>query len=355
MAAKGWKGLAAPLQGWPLFLALTWLAWFALHVYPDGGLWGPAKGALRAGELLLGLALPLWLGVNGRGLSAALLAASLAAAWGLAQSWSGPGSWLNAGREAEVMGAFQAAAAGMGHHNQYGAYFAAALPLSLAAISVPRWRRGALACTLLCALALGASASRGAWLGLALGVLAALPLLGGRARAALLGAALVGTLVLAAGPFDALRTRARRAFDDPDRGHLAGVALQVWNGAWQWGRGPGAIARELPALAKMPGRPDAEQAFSAHLHNTYLQWAVEFGLMAALLPLALLAWLALQAWKASGSAQAWGAALLAMLAAFAFQAMTDVLTLHARGAALSLCWGMAWALLRSPMRAEGRA
>ena len=177
-------------------------------------------------------------------------------------------------------------------------------------------------------------------MGLFVGALAAAIVLPRRWAAGLsLGLALVVSL-LAWGPSDYLRHRLAAVADDGDRAQLLRVAWKLWDGDLVWGHGPGSIHRELTGQVLAPGRPDTDLAFHAHLHNTYLQWAVEFGLPAALLPLGLMVALAWMAWRRRRVHPAWAAAALAVLCAFALQAGTDVLTLHARGAAISLWWGL---------------
>jgi O-antigen ligase len=353
-ARLGWRPLLERSPRPLLGLSLAWVLWMGAHALSPGPVWGGIKGALRAGELCLGLALPLWLGVSRRVIIAALGAACFAAAWGSLQSLLGPDSVLNAGRGVELIHGFQAGAASLGHHNQLGAYMAAALPLCAAfALTATGARRGALAVLVLLGAGLFASFSRGAWLGLGLGAVLAAAAWSWRWGLGLIAAISLALALAFWGPSDALHQRVASLGADSDRQFLAQQAWGLWDGHYAWGLGPGRIDRDWPARVQVPGRPDASQAFSAHLHNTYLQWAVEFGVLAALLPLALLAWLMTRAWGLKGPARVWALALLAMSVAFILQAGTDVLTLHARGACLSLCWGLALALAEDA-RPSGR-
>jgi O-antigen ligase len=330
-----------PMPWWIVGAAAPLLLIVFLHVAGPGAV-GPAlKDTLRAAQFVLGVLLPAWL-IHGpafersRSLACAFILAAVGL--GLAQGWQGPGGALNAGHASEVFyGVHQAVASFFQHHNQFGAFLAAALPFSLAA--------GAPLLALLGAGALYACYSRGAALGLFLGGLGfswALP------RRLLWQGGLVLALGLGLGVAVSapLRVRVSSIFDrsqNQDRALLRGVGREILQDHGYWGRGPGTVAVELPQrLQSLTLRPQDRVMFSAHLHDQWLEWQVELGAAGVLgwafffgcLVLAAVSRL-LRGGPGRGYALALGVAVLA----YAAQSFTDRLDLHARGLEIALLWG----------------
>jgi hypothetical protein len=346
-------------QGWPKMHRALWLAGLplvavlGLHAWAPGPMLLSFKSILRMAELWLGLALPMLLlpafpkdkAVNYQGAAAFV---ALASAFGCLQSWLGPAHAINRGHAVEVFsGSFQAAYSFFGHHNQFAVFLTAGLPFmaALAFSDKPRRRVWGL----LAALALAGFAccfSRGAWLGLALGSLAAGLFLPGPWKWALPGMLLSGALAMASLGGDAFRARLATAFTDPDRRMLMGLGWSIMDGHGLWGAGAGSVAAQLPAKAAALGRDaDATRAFSSHLHNLYLQQMVEYGLAGLLGLLILVATPWVLAWNLLrngllGGQKAWALALLASGLAFGAQSFTDNTLLHARGLDLALLWGL---------------
>jgi O-antigen ligase len=338
-----------PLPLWIVGAAAPLMLVLLLHAAGPGAV-GPAfKDTLRAGQFILGVLLPAWLLRDRAFERSRLLACAFifaAVSLGLAQGWQGPGGALNAGHEAEVFyGAHQAVSAFFQHHNQFGAFLAAALPFALAA--------GAPLLALLGAGALYATYSRGAAAGLVLGGLGfswALP------RRLLWQGGLIVGLALAAGLSVSapLRTRVSSVFDpsqNQDRALLRGVGREILQEHRWWGRGPGTVAVELPQrLQSMDLRPQDRAMFSAHLHDQWLEWQVELGAAGVLAWAFFFGCLVLAALRhilsrrpGRGYALALGVAVLA----YAAQSFTDRLGLHARGLEISLLWGLCLAGLQA--------
>jgi O-antigen ligase len=84
--------------------------------------------------------------------------------------------------------------------------------------------------------------------------------------------------------------------------------------------------------------------YKAHLHNQWLQWGVEYGLvgiLAWLLFFAALFFGALQSARwGDGRQRLCGVALAVCILALAVQQSSDLLMLHARGLQISLFWGL---------------
>lgn len=355
LAGLAWR----KLRGAELPVVPGELAWPALllpliallHAFGPGPAGAALKDALRLGQFTAAMVLPAWLcrGRKGRlALGAFALWAAAAAGLAGAQWVLGPGHPLNAGHEIEVLyGTWQATASFFQHHNQAAAAFVASLALATAlAWQEPRWAWSALA--LLLSAALIATASRGAWVGVAVGILLALFKLPRRA-ALMAGAALilVAVLGLVFGG-SALRTRiSSLGKPQSDRAMIWQQGVAIAGPAWAWGRGPGAVQAELPQrIAAIPGLdPQDSRQYASHLHSQWLQAWVELGLLGLLAWAFLLGALLRRAWSAPSP---WGPALLVALTAFALQASTDLLTLHARGMAVALCWGLLLAQMERP-------
>lgn len=344
-----WRKDLPPLPRWMLWAALPPLAVTLLHMLGPGTAAMAFKDTLRDGQFMLGVLLPAWL-LRGRNWERARLftcAFTLGViGLGLAQWWAGPGAALNSAHASEVFyGLRQAAASCFQHHNQFGAFLTAALPFSLAA--------GAPLLALLGLLALDASYSRGAAVGLLLGVAAQAWAFPWRRSLAVAGmiAAFLGAGALAS---PALRLRLASVFDaanNSDRALLRGIGAEMAaeGNAW-WGRGPGQVGVELPArLDKMDLRPQDRAMFQAHLHDQWLQWRVELGWLGWAAWAGFFGALVVAAWRAvaqGGPGRAYGLALAVAVIAFCAQSFTDRLALHARGLDIALLWGLCLAGMR---------
>lgn len=323
------------------------------HAFWPGPVGASFKDLLRALEFMAGLILPAWL-LEGRSLRLTLWAfaafALLAEVYGIAQHLAGPDSSFNAGHLTEVFGGsssggFQAASSFFQHHNQFGAFLAASTP-PLALLLNPFMALPALA-------ALFASYSRGALLGLAFGFCALLPLYSKKWRLGAAGALLLLVLGISAVP--TLRHREVSMFQpsqNQDRVLIWSQGLAIWDGDWIWGRGAGTIKAELPArIDALPLPPEDKMMYKAHLHNQWLQWGVEYGI------LGILAWVlffgalflgALQSARwASGKQRLSGIALAVCILALAVQQSSDLLMLHARGLQIALFWGLCLAGMKA--------
>jgi hypothetical protein len=355
-----WRdGRLAEARPWALaFLPL--LIWLLAHV-PQRGAWECLKAALRALQFYLPLALaPLLLRRRQDwvpALRVALAAGTLACLWALAQSASGPSSALSRGHEIEVSSGFQPAWAGMSHHNQWGAFLVAWLALALAAALSGTERKLALAALALGLPALACSYSRGAWLGAVLVAAGIFWVLPRRAKGALLGLGALGLLAGLFGPSTAFRDRVATLFQAGDRASFTVDLLQRTQGLPVWGLGEKGLQQLLADLGPaLSVNPDARLAFTSHTHNFYLQQALAWG-WPVLLAWALLLMPALASvrsgWAKGGAARLWALALAGAMAGFLLQSATDLLTLHARGAAVTLCWGLLLAGLRLELK-EGK-
>jgi O-antigen ligase len=351
LAALGWRRLGG---AWPAAFAPLGL-WILAHAFGPSSPWEAVKGLLRPLEFALALALPASGIRDARGLRfvmrAVFFAGILSCLWALAQAALGPGSALNQGRESEVIWGFQAAAAGMGHHNQLGAFLAAFLCLAAGAALAGVERPWALAALAFGAAALLASYSRGAWAGALLAFLMLVFLLPKKLRLAFLAA---GALLLLAGlfgPSEAFRTRLGSLGRDPDRAAYLRAAWGLWDGHALWGWGTAGLHAALLGVAEsLPLSPEARQAFSSHLHNSYLQFGLEWG--APALALGALFFMAPAMAALKSASRPFGLALLAAMAAFFLQAATDLVALHARGMAVAFCWGLMLAGLRLEREGE---
>lgn len=346
---QAWRRDLPPLPLWLLAAGSLPLLWTAAHMLgptPTLGL----KDALRAAQFVLGVLLPLWL-LRGAWFERSRLGAVAfilaAVALGIAQAWAGPGAAMNAGHEGEVFyGMHQAAASFFQHHNQFGAFLAAAVPFSVAA-EAPLLALGGLA-------ALYASYSRGASLGLILGLVPqawAYPWRRTLTAATLLGLALAGGMALS----PALRLRAASVFDaanNSDRALLRGIGrdMAAEGSAW-WGRGPGTVQAELPQrLERLELRPQDRAMFQSHLHDQWLQWRVELGWPGVLAWAVFFGALVATSWRRLRpglGGRAYALALAVAVIAFAAQAFTDRLALHARGLDIALLWGLCLAGMHS--------
>jgi O-antigen ligase len=139
-----------------------------------------------------------------------------------------------------------------------------------------RWR--AVASWVVMVLGLGATYTRGAWLGFAAGVLALLPLLR-RGRLALAVVLLLLVAVGLAGPYE-LQKRVLQMADPEEAGvkervYMWRSAAAMWAGHPWLGVGPGGVKRLYSKFVL----PDAFKKRTGHVHNTPLQLLVERGLV----------------------------------------------------------------------------
>jgi len=169
------------------------------------------------------------------------------------------------------------------------------LTAELAPLAVAGRRRAvAAAAWLTAALALALTLVRGAWLGLAAGVLVSLA--GVRRRAV----AVAGVVALAAAvlALPSVRQRAETLGDAGDataRERLAMIdgGLAMLRQRPIIGVGPGQVKRLYPAYAP----PEAQRRHTSHLHNTPLQIAVERGVVGLALWLWIFAAFFARAWR----------------------------------------------------------
>ena len=139
-----------------------------------------------------------------------------------------------------------------------------------------RWR--AVASWAVMVLGLGATYTRGAWLGFAAGMVALLPLLR-RGRVVLAVVLLVLVGVGLAGPYE-LKKRMLQMADPEESGvkervYMWRSATAMWTGRPWLGVGPGGVKRIYSEFAL----PDAFKKRTGHVHNTPLQILVERGLI----------------------------------------------------------------------------
>lgn len=66
------------------------------------------------------------------------------------------------------------------------------------------------------------------------------------------------------------------------------TGLEIWQQHWLWGTGPGTLSQVFPLYENTE---TVSSTFVNHLHNEYLQWAIEIGLPGILILLSLLAWI----------------------------------------------------------------
>jgi O-antigen ligase len=139
-----------------------------------------------------------------------------------------------------------------------------------------RWRAAASWAVMV--LALGATYTRGAWLGFAAGVVTLLPMLRrGRVVLAVILLLLVG--IGLAGPYE-LQKRVRQMADPREAGvkervYMWHSAVAMWAEQPWLGVGPGGVKRRYSEYA----RPEAFKKRTGHVHNTPLQILVERGLI----------------------------------------------------------------------------
>ena len=134
-------------------------------------------------------------------------------------------------------------------------------------------------------LALVASLTRSAWVGVAAGFLILLVLGRRRLRMAAAGAALAGILLLSQGPV-ADRMSSIVELSDPtnyDRLAMAWAGLHMIADRPILGQGPGMVAERYPLYR----HPTAPRHWVPHLHDSFLQVAAERGLPSLLALLAL--------------------------------------------------------------------
>jgi hypothetical protein len=335
----------------PWFLAALPLGLWVLAHAPNVGMAEALKGALRAAQFLLALALPpvLLRDAAERRLAwkAFFVVLAFSSLWALAQSMAGPGSALNVGREVELIHGFQAAAAGMGHHNQLGAFLASAVTASAALLLAGREKGWAWTGLGVAVVALLCSYSRGAWLGAALAAGFLLARAPRRWALAGLGAMVLALLLAWSWPGGAFRERLSSLTADSERDLHRSAILSAGEGHALWGLGPQGLDAAVQASAVTLGGGTPHLAFSEHAHNSWLQWGMTWGWPVLLLWLLALAplWHSLRTGLLRSSPLAWG--MLGALAAFGLQAYTDHLFLHARGAAVALVWGLLLAELQA--------
>jgi O-antigen ligase len=269
---------------------------------------------------------------------------------------AGPGAAINLGRESEIINGFQAAAAGFGHHNQMGAFFAGLLCLGLAAFfsgALPSLALAGIAASL---VGLAVSYSRGAWAGAAFVsyfVVARSP--ARRPWVGILALAAVG-LFAYFGPSAAFRERLANLFSDSNRIEHFRAVWKLWDGHAWWGWGSDGLDAQAKAVAATLAdlSDEGRAAFAHHLHNSYLQIGLSWGWPA------LLGWLIFfygartrvaEAWD-HPRAKVWALGLVSAALAFALQAGTDFLLIHARGLAVSLAWGLMLAAMKLAWRKD---
>jgi O-antigen ligase len=335
LVSQPWRRLAAPgmLVAWGVFLAVlllaaAWAPYGSANGLKEAWRWSAAWLAwlIAANEIRRPWHMALVL--------AAVLVGPLAnALLGLAQFWSGDGPPTF--RIAPEL-RFVRASGSFGQPNSFAGYMNHAWPLALAlatGVSVHAARRtggrrvGVLALaaglwgvTALLLGALGASFSRGAWLGAMCGLLAMVVAAGGWARrlglalvlAALVALALGATSLLPA-PISARLasiTRAMAIFDPstatvtPETFAAVERMAQIWAGWRMWltypvlGVGPGNFSLAYPDMAVTPWFVSR-----GHAHNEPLHMAAEAGLLGLSAYLALLGAAIRQALRALRMAQ----------------------------------------------------
>jgi O-antigen ligase len=129
--------------------------------------------------------------------------------------------------------------------------------------------------------------TRGAWLGLAAGAAALLPMVGRAARVTVLACLALVAIAFLLGPRD-LSHRFRSAFDPKEAGIVERVymwrsGVAMWRDRPLLGWGRGGVKREYGRYAL----PEAYKRRTGHVHNTPLQMLVERG------ALGFAAWLAI--------------------------------------------------------------
>jgi putative inorganic carbon (HCO3(-)) transporter len=229
------------------------------------------------------------------------------------------------------------------HPNTAGGVLAMFVPVTAAYVLYPgRWWRRLLLGVLL--LAEGAvlvlTQSRGAMMGLALGLVAVAILRDRRwawAVAALAVAAAVAVVVYGAGP--ALDLLLGGPLGDAVAGgevrlELVSRGLYMISDFSLTGIGPGMFPRVLPLLYPLfLVGPDTEMP---HVHNVYLQQGIDHGVPGLVAFLALLVLLGVMGWQAvrSGRRASWGplaAGLLGGLAAYLLHGWFDAIDVGTRG------------------------
>jgi putative inorganic carbon (HCO3(-)) transporter len=279
----------------------------------------------------------------------------------------------------EIMGRFFRAHGTFGQPNPFGGYLEMVLPLALALVVVvarPRWlwllALAALAAT---AAALAMSFSRGAWLGLAVGLAAMMVAAGPRTLAAFVLAGLVGALVALLGSFEVLpawaserlagATRFFGVFDvrqvRPNADNWGIVERMAhWQAAYEmwlarpWlGMGIGQYAEAYPDYM-LPGWRDP----LGHAHNYYLNVLAEVGVPGLAVFLAMVAsWFAVAARRVRGAATPLGRAtaigVLGVLAAVGTHNLFDNLYVSGMNVHLGLLIGLVVGLPRWERAGEG--
>jgi putative inorganic carbon (hco3(-)) transporter len=266
----------------------------------------------------------------------------------------------------EIMGRFFRAHGTFGQPNPFGGYLEMVLPLALALVAGlarPRWLWLLAVATLAAtAAALAMSFSRGAWLGLAVGLAAMMVAAGPRTLAAVVLAGLVGALVALLGSFEVLpawaserlqgATRFFGVFDvrqeRPDAENWGIVERMAhWQAAYEmwlarpWlGMGIGQYAEAYPDYM-LPGWRDP----LGHAHNYYLNVLAEVGVpgLAAFLVM-VASWFAVAAQRVRGATTPLGRAtaigVLGVLAAVGTHNLFDNLYVSGMNVHLGLLIGL---------------
>ena len=245
------------------------------------------------------------------------------------------------------IGRFFRAHGTFGQPNPFGGYMGMVLPLGVAVAlwdRSTRWRVLALATAGACALAMGMSQSRGAWLGAAGGIAALMMAAGRRTMAAVLLGGLVASLVALLGAFEALPaalttrlaplTQYFGVFDvrtivlTPQNWAVVErmahwqAAFAMWEARPLLGVGIGQYAFRYPDFY-LAGWADP----LGHAHNYYLNVAAETGAVGLALYLAMVASWALMALRLArgrvGLARAIGLGALGVVCATATHNLFD--------------------------------
>ncbi|MGQ0644812.1 MAG: O-antigen ligase family protein [Elusimicrobiota bacterium] len=317
---------------------ILWLAFFSLGLL--GVLWmtGSARGLLRWGEFLFCFVLGAWAArITGpvywmRFSFILWVLTALLSAMALVQfSMSG----------AKYTSAF----ATFGQHNGFAAFLSLGVPVSIAYMvkrraSISFLNRFLL---LIMAAAIIASYSRGAWVGIMVGIMGVAVSFGNqysnelrRLRPYLL---VSFVLMAALAAVHASRVTGKRFLGLSGRFLYYEAGMSVLRDRPFFGLGPGNYQRDIPAYFSKQGavlhqRDLGEKKrfdFWQHLHNAYLQMAVEYGLAAALIWAGALLSLVRRAFlavKRRGDAGLFSVAALVSLVSFLVHNLVDVLFVH---------------------------